>query len=627
MVGKQIDASYRILFLLGAPFLLATRIYWAARYPMADCDEVFNYWEPLYFGLYDSTRALQTWEYAHAYALRTYAYLRPLQWFATYGVQPLLLRLLLPQDASLVRRAVVATLSGGSSNNNNNNSSGPLAVLYILRATLAALTAACELLWIYGYCCYVSTTMIKNRNNNNNKSNKYTVVTVDTTDTEWILWWAIVSCCGMPHAASTALLPSATWMAAWMLAAAAFVTQRYRTFVVICVTATLTTGWPFGAVSVVPVACAVLYYERQRLGSLILWTIGVTVVVQTVVSVIDYEAYGGWTFATWNIFVYNAGQSNDTLYGTEPLSYYIKNLLLQWNLVAVLGLMAMPVLLVVNRKAVTLQQWAILSCLPAWLLITFPRPHKEERFLYPIYPVLCYGAVLVTDTLITNILSLFLECRQASDRVVWNRIRHGLHALVWIPCLALSWSRQTALYRYYAAPLTIYAGIVGSGGRVCTCGEWYRFPSSFYLPSGGGEAPLGFLPSSFRGQLPQPFSVHGSRPESQQVLQPFNDQNREEPDRYVTDVQSCRWVVDVADGECIGNHFANTAQVDTILSEPFLDAGATTSTLHRALYIPWLHERAVAQGSVVYQQYELYHVQPTSGAAATETTADTLEAA
>lgn len=38
-----------------------------------DCDEVFNYWEPLHYLLYGY--GMQTWEYSQQYALRSYLYL------------------------------------------------------------------------------------------------------------------------------------------------------------------------------------------------------------------------------------------------------------------------------------------------------------------------------------------------------------------------------------------------------------------------------------------------------------------------------------------------------------------------------------------------------------------------
>ena len=59
-----------------APFYIGWRIWIANRMPLMDCDEVYNYWEPLHFLLYQN--GFQTWEYANNYALRTYAYLTPL---------------------------------------------------------------------------------------------------------------------------------------------------------------------------------------------------------------------------------------------------------------------------------------------------------------------------------------------------------------------------------------------------------------------------------------------------------------------------------------------------------------------------------------------------------------------
>ena len=40
--------------------------------PIMDCDETFNYWEPLHYLLFG--RGFQTWEYSPEFGLRTYAY-------------------------------------------------------------------------------------------------------------------------------------------------------------------------------------------------------------------------------------------------------------------------------------------------------------------------------------------------------------------------------------------------------------------------------------------------------------------------------------------------------------------------------------------------------------------------
>ena len=53
--------------------LAAARVLAGLYSNITDCDEVFNYWEPLHFMLYGG--GLQTWEYASQYALRSYLYL------------------------------------------------------------------------------------------------------------------------------------------------------------------------------------------------------------------------------------------------------------------------------------------------------------------------------------------------------------------------------------------------------------------------------------------------------------------------------------------------------------------------------------------------------------------------
>lgn len=138
---------------------------------------------------------------------------------------------------------------------------------------------------------------------------------------------------------------------------------------------------------------------------------------------------------------------------------------------------------------------------------------------------------------------------------------------------------------------------------VCTCGEWYRFPSSFFLP---GDAHLAFVNSSFTGQLPQPFSIHGSKVESQAVLEPFNEQNKEEPSRYVP-LDTCDWIVDLEEGDCAPPPTDGIQSSTVIAWFPFLDA-SKTNALHHILYIPYLHEKAMRHGKVHYQNYLLYKV-------------------
>ncbi len=53
--------------------LLAFRLLGVMFSPVMDCDESFNYLEPLHFWL--NGVGLQTWEYAPRFALRSWGYL------------------------------------------------------------------------------------------------------------------------------------------------------------------------------------------------------------------------------------------------------------------------------------------------------------------------------------------------------------------------------------------------------------------------------------------------------------------------------------------------------------------------------------------------------------------------
>lgn len=53
--------------------LVFARICAAVFSNIADCDETYNYWEPLHYLIYG--HGLQTWEYSPKFALRSYTYL------------------------------------------------------------------------------------------------------------------------------------------------------------------------------------------------------------------------------------------------------------------------------------------------------------------------------------------------------------------------------------------------------------------------------------------------------------------------------------------------------------------------------------------------------------------------
>jgi alpha-1,2-mannosyltransferase len=591
---------------LWIPLYIICRIYLANRMPVTDCDEVYNYWEPLHFLLYK--KGLQTWEYANEYALRTFAYLVPVQgvavvWqyligMAAFGAGSTTTTTTMPSHQSswmmMEQLHLLAGVTVDNSNSDNDNvttTNDKLVLFWCLRATMAAVMAFTEVYWL-------STVHQKLR-----------LTTTNLT----VLSAVLCTSTGMTHAAA-AYLPSATWMGVWMMGSASFLKEQHVGFVVTAVTATLSTGWPFGAVCLVPMGVHILVKEfsKGRAVSFIGTVGAVTVAVQAVVMMTDVQYYGRWVSPTWNIFAYNAGGSGDELYGIEPVSYYVKNLLLNLNLVAPLGLLALPIQLLSTKCHKDWNVVTMLSCIYVWMAITVPRPHKEERFLFPIYPILCLGAVLTVDSALNAIGRMEAAVSRHKELAVRQRV--GLTAVVWLPIVLLSMSRSAALAKYYTAPLTIYTALAFQPVPVvaqqlqeqdqdqqqkkllvCTCGEWYRFPGSFYLPH---HAELGFLPSvGFTGQLPQAFSEYGSLAQGQDVLQPFNDENRQEMERYV-DMADCTWIIDLEGGECTPDNSRILA------SAPFLDADKT-SALHRILYLPYFHERAMEKGQVHYQDYVL----------------------
>ena len=675
---------------------IALRIILANRAPITDCDEVFNYWEPLHFIHYGY--GMQTWEYAPQYALRTYAYLLPLSIISRS--LHILLGILPPFGISLLSKslcplglgtaaAAVAIGAGGQAQAQVQK----VLLFQLLRATIACGTAISELRLV-----------------NALPSRSLALST----------WMALVTSTGMFHTAP-AYLPSTTVMVCYMhsiaeqldfyydknttctrSASTIYSLDRAIIWGLVCC---LMTGWPFCAVLFVPLGFQAVHHAyvnanvnandnaggqkqkqkqnertvglstRIRIGAvvkLLLRVVGYCIIIQSFVTAVDYHYYGKVISPTWNIFVYNTGLggdgiNRDELYGVDDCMYYIKNLILNWNGVAVMGMCAIPVLLgsMMFSNSNASASWRasanasvsaqkkdgcvysyskgnmVVILLPAvlWIGIVFSRPHKEERFLFPVYPLIAIGASVCLDQVmeLTNIHNFFAgKLRSGAGAGDDNtdvgtgtcRIKVGLALMALLPCAMISISRSMLLVDGYTAPLKLYSDLyrvmndshantnqgMGDGTHatptlVCTGGEWYRFPSSYYLPP---DTSLAFLKSSFDGQLPQPFTEFGSKEESLALQGRFNDLNEEEMDRYV-DVSECSFVIELV-GEDISTRTRNENENDVsevvkymkddendwrlIAQYDFLDV-EKTSSLHRILYLPVIRKAS-------YKQYSLF---------------------
>ena len=98
---------------------------------------------------------------------------------------------------------------------------------------------------------------------------------------------------------------------------------------------------------------------------------------------------------TWNIIKYNVlGEGGGPeLYGTEPWTFYFRNLTLNFNIWFILALLCLPLFLVQKITMPSTQGFqsglrAIIFMSPfyLWIAIFTLQPHKEERFMYPASP-------------------------------------------------------------------------------------------------------------------------------------------------------------------------------------------------------------------------------------------------
>lgn len=103
------------------------------------------------------------------------------------------------------------------------------------------------------------------------------------------------------------------------------------------------------------------------------------------------------TFPPLNILLYNAITGNgDELYGIEPLSYYVKNLLLTMGVAfpfacveCFLYLTELFRYIVGSSKSLSYDRLLAKSalCLPVmlWMGLLFSRPHKVTSYLFPVF--------------------------------------------------------------------------------------------------------------------------------------------------------------------------------------------------------------------------------------------------
>nr|CDJ91310.1 Alg9 mannosyltransferase domain containing protein [Haemonchus contortus] len=540
---------------------------------ISDCDEVYNYWEPLHLLLFG--KGLQTWEYSPVYAIRSYFYIY------LHYIPANILYHILPYS----KIALFVTLRC-------------FIGIFTLMAEFALYNAVCKRWSISIGRFFVIFSMLST---------------------------------GM-FISSAAFLPSSFAMAMNMYAMAAFLNEKwfYATF---CTAVSALVGWPFAAVLGLPIVVDMLILRPNPKMFFHYAAISGLVVCASLLSVDSYY-YGKRVLAPLNIVLYNVfSEHGPDLYGVEPLSYYLKNLVLNWNIAALMVPFAIP-LSALNyvyswKPSVEHKKWGIpvhpsywrhyssvfllFASLSVWCMIFFSQPHKEERFLFPIYPLIALFAAITLDSA-ERLLSRFFP--SSSSILSW---------LVVLCFVIASLSRTYALHRNFSAHIEVYKSLNehfidhqnqldfskrGDPLRVCVGKEWYRFPSSFFLPQMAVDSRsrkrgvhLHFLKSEFSGLLPK-YYPQGRLPSiTRRIPTEMNDLNLEEPSRYVP-LDTCDYVVDLETPRQTTayepNYGAMSDTFQRLYSHPFLIA-SESHWFYRAFYIP-----RVSAIKTTFANYTLY---------------------
>lgn len=228
---------------------------------------------------------------------------------------------------------------------------------------------------------------------------------------------------------------------------------------------------------------------------------------------VEHHYYGRWTFPSLNALLYNVINKDGggpELFGVEPWHYYPLNLLLNFNGNFLLMLVSPLVALLSSKQCrlLILNLWSP-------LVIFGKQPHKEERFLFILYPLICFSSAITLSSLFKT-RNIF--------------IRFGALLCI-IASASISLSRSYALVKFYEAPQYILeTSYFEEKSTVCMAGNWSRYPGSFYLPPSNR---IGFVKiGDLMGQLPIYFES------TQTGHSQFNSLNQEVPAQF-TDKFNC----------------------------------------------------------------------------------------
>lgn len=495
-----------------------------------DCDEVFNYWEPLHYLLYKS--GFQTWEYSSQFALRSYLYIllhKLVGWPAAWWF-----------GEEKVR------------------------VFYAVRIFLAGLSVICDAALVVAL------------------SRKYG---------KRLASYALAMLCLASGCffASTSFLPSSFSMYAMSLSSALFLFNKPAMAVSVAATGVIL-GWPFSILAFLPLTI----YSLVKSFKPVFLTGVVTSIVLMVLSVlVDYDYYKKWTSSVINLLVYNVlGGGESHLYGTEGASFYLRNGFNNFNLCFVFALLFLAILPVAKKKYAP-ELLVVVSPVYLWIAFMSLQPHKEERFLYPIYPLICVAASAVIE----SFPDLFRDKYNPNGSSTLVKIAKILRPLALGLILCVSHARTFSLINGYSAPIEIYKHLdyhddAGPGSVLCVGSEWHRFPSSFFIPDYVGQ--VRWLDDGFTGLLPIPFN--SSLGGTSAAPSYFNNKNKASERQYLKDPEHCTLLIELQLQRPYPTRGSDMTTWEIVAALPYLDR-ELSPPLYRSFFIPnqWQQKNVFGQ--------------------------------
>lgn len=303
------DGSFTRIAVFALAVLLPVRMLSAKSFIVQDCDEVYNYWEPCYYLAHGS--GFQTWEYSPQYAIRSWT------WIAIHAI-PI---------------KILATFFGINK----------ISQFVMLRALLASLAAAVDAL--------LTAAIAKSR------SRRDALIFITFAAASPGIFFSAASFLPATAAMLCCTVALATWLAQPNNAHTIIVTAAAVAFI----------AWPFAAALFAPILMSLLLTNsvhdkvpkkfqdthsylatatanfRVNAGKLLL-AARPALIIFILFLAFDSLFYRKFEIVPWHIIAYNVLRNNSLLYGTEPASFFIKNLALNFNVALPLCLVSLPLI-------------------------------------------------------------------------------------------------------------------------------------------------------------------------------------------------------------------------------------------------------------------------------------------